>query len=62
MDNYIFYTRQEAADILQCTTRQIERWCAQGRLGFTKMGNRTLHTPEQIAAFVEACTHEAVSA
>lgn len=61
MENYIFYTRQEAAEILQATPRQIERWCAQKRLGCVRMGNRTLHTSAQIEAFVAASTREAVA-
>lgn len=56
---FVFYDRQETAEILGASTRQIERWVAQGRLGFVRMGNRTLHTPEQIEAFVAASTTEA---
>lgn len=61
MDNYTFYTRAEAADVLGATPRQIERWVAQKRLGCVRMGVRTLHTPEQIEAFVQASTIEAVA-
>lgn len=61
MNDYTFYTRKEAADMLGATERQIERWVAQGRLGYVRMGNRTLHTPEQIDAFVAANTVQAAS-
>lgn len=53
---FVFYDRQETAEILGASTRQIERWVAQGRLGFVRMGNRTLHTPDQIEDFVRAST------
>ena len=61
---YTFYTREEAARLLHASTRQVERWVAQKRLGFVRLGNRTLHTPEQIEAFVKASTTDptAVSA
>jgi excisionase family DNA binding protein len=58
---YTFYTRKETADLLAASTRQVERWSQQGKLGCVRMGNRTLHTPEQIRAFVEASTHAAVA-
>lgn len=61
IEGFTFYTRAETAAILGASTRQIERWVAQRRLGCTRLGARTLHTPEQIAAFVKANTFEAAS-
>lgn len=66
MNDYTFLTRKETAEHLggpecQISERQIERWVAQGRLGYVRMGNRTLHTPEQIEAFVAANTVEAAN-
>jgi excisionase family DNA binding protein len=61
LTGYTFIVRKETSQILGATERQIERWVAQGKLGYVRMGNRTLHTPEQIRAFVEASTHDAVT-
>lgn len=58
---YTFYTRSETAALLGVTTRQIERLVGRGVLGYVRIGGRTLHTPEQIAAFVRASTVEAAS-
>ena len=56
-----FLDNEQTATALHATRRQIERWTYEGRLGHVRLGNKTLHTPEQIAAFVESCTIDAAA-
>jgi hypothetical protein len=54
--SYEFLDKAGAAKALHASVRQIERWTWDGRLGHVRLGQKTLYTPEQIAAFVASCT------
>jgi len=48
---------EEAAAYLGVPARQLRRWVPQGKVSYTRMGNRILFQAWQLDAFLQASTH-----
>ena len=46
-------TAVEVADVLRCTPRAVQKWCAAGRLAFVPVGRRHLVRKASLLRFLE---------
>ena len=53
-------TTREVADVLRCTPRAVQKWCAAGRLAFIPVGRRRLIRKRSLLRYLERSEIRAV--
>lgn len=60
METFVdFYSKSGLAQKLGVSTRTVDNWIAEGKIGFTKIGRRILFTDKDIKLLIEKNHREA---